>query len=146
MVIHKAPLLATLALVAALMATLLLVRIGSHDRGWGNAKTQMQLDSTKTAFRLYYEVYGNVPQGDLRTIMAVFSGENRAGENPKRITFREIGRREINRRGEWVDQWGTPIVLIRENPTNIFLKSFGRNKRDDGGTLDDLAVSVTLGK
>jgi hypothetical protein len=108
----------------------------------GITVTQHRLRGTAIAIQSYSVTYGHLPPGDLPTIIAILGGEDRGGENSQHIVFREFEQKEINRHGDWIDEWGTPIQLIHIGTTNILLKSFGKNRRDDGGTNDDITESV----
>lgn len=45
----------------------------------------------------------------------------------------------INAAGEWTDGWGTPLHYAHRADGKVILYSWGPNKRDDGGTGDDIA-------
>jgi hypothetical protein len=138
MVTQKNAILIALLMLLAVVLAVVILRPRIHERPFREAKTLMRLTRAATALRAYQEIYGKLPQGDTPTIISTL-----AGENPRGIVFLEVNSDEMSNSGEWVDQWGMPIRLIRESSTNIAFRSYGPNRRDDGGSNDDLSVPAT---
>ena len=48
---------------------------------------------------------------------------------------------QIDENGNYLDKWGNPMELeIKESENKIFIKSLGKNGKDDGGGGDDFIM------
>jgi len=48
--------------------------------------------------------------------------------------------------GAYSDAWGTPFFLRVSDKDGIEIRSFGPNRKDDGGGNDDLALAIPFAK
>jgi type II secretory pathway pseudopilin PulG len=79
---------------------------------------------------------GDFPKGSYADICALLRGETRNGQNPRKLDYIEASVGEMNAAGEFVDPWGSPYKIATEGKLRVY--SFGKNRKDDQGTGDDL--------
>ncbi len=91
---------------------------------------------------MYRREYGVIPTGDATAVARVVFALNTDDQNPKKLDFASVSidHLRFDKHGTWVDDWGNPILLLRINQTNAILRSYGKNRRDDGGSNDDISV------
>src|ERR1700687_2488800 len=118
-------------------------RLHSGDRiSASHARTQARLTTASAALGLYFAQYGALPQGDVSSVIRVLAAKNQESQNPQRTVFYLIKEEEFGPNGTWVDSWGTPIQMIGHDLTNLVFRSWGQNRKDDGGLGDDIVVAV----
>jgi hypothetical protein len=109
---------------------------GKPSRAWTE---MMHIAGLIYAYEQEYEV---IPSGDATVVARVLGAVNTDNQNPRKLLFAPIDRLHFDKQGTWVDDWGKPILLLRKDSTNLVLRSYGKNHRDDGGTNDDISVPV----
>jgi len=84
------------------------------------------------ALTRYQEQYGRFPAGDQTSVIKALTRGN-----PEKIKFIELPPRDLNKKGEYIDPWGTPYKIIpiptQDDPNRLGVYSFGQNKKDDQG-------------
>ncbi len=108
--------------------------------------TSERMRRARLALEAYYREYGRIPEGTLGEVMRILSGYHQNTQNPKEIPFYPWtpDRDDFNAKGDWVDEWGTPFLLVKRSERTLVLRSWGKNKRDDGGQFDDKTIVVEL--
>ena len=76
--------------------------------------------------------YGTNPTGDLAALVAQLKGDN-----PHHKAYMEFPSKKVNKRGEFIDPWGSPFE-VSFDPTNgeACIRSAGRDKQF--GDKDDI--------
>ncbi|MCG3149285.1 MAG: hypothetical protein PCFJNLEI_02745 [Verrucomicrobiae bacterium] len=90
------------------------------------------------ALKMYAQIEGELPGGDLTTICRLLRGESVAGQNARKLDYVESY--VVNDRGEFLDPWGTPYQIILQPQMRVY--SCGPNKTDEHGQGDDLAAGA----
>jgi hypothetical protein len=124
----RAGIISLIAIIAAGVLLVLFLPIPRH----GFSKTPGRMRHIGQMLEFYYVEYGKFPSGDASTVVGML----------KLKRFTRLEDLQFDPLGNWVDEWGTPIQLIRQSETNVVLRSLGPNKRDDGGKYDDIEVAV----
>ncbi len=128
--------------------------IGSRE----TSCTKDTLGNLKLAFQRYYAEYATLPTGDFPTVLAALTGSGTDAQNPRKVVFFEF-RTPRPRSRFWrddavpgdrspaglpVDAWGQPIICTIDSASSqVTLRSFGRNGRDDAGQPDDIAFTYS---
>ncbi len=87
-----------------------------------------QINNVVVALRLYRVEYGESLTGENAYLTRTLHGQNLRG-----IVFLASKKESINRSGEMIDFWGTPLRFDISDPKNPRVWSCGKDRRDDGG-------------
>lgn len=95
-------------------------------------EASVQTSFLSLALTRYQEQYGRFPAGDQASVIKALTRGN-----PEKIKFIELPPRDLNKKGEYIDPWGTPYKIIpiptQDDPNRLGVYSFGQNKKDDQG-------------
>jgi hypothetical protein len=83
----------------------------------------------------YQDDCGSMPAGTRGEIMRCLRGNN-----PRKIVYFNLNSNRFNSDGEILDPWGKPYEIKLDSPTNVTLRSAGRNGRF--GDKDDEIYSA----
>lgn len=87
----------------------------------------------------YQHEYGSWPTGSQAEIIAALRGDN-----PRHVVFIELDPRHLSKKGEFLDEWGTPyhIEIIPGEKPHVY--SLGPDRQDEHGERksDDIASWV----
>ena len=86
----------------------------------------------------YRQEYGQLPSLVNQNLV-----KELAGQNAKQSLFLELHRRELNREGDVVDAWGTPLRFLRLDDGSPQIISAGPDKVF--GTADNIKWRYTKG-
>lgn len=93
------------------------------------AKYNEDVDNLFIGLQKYKERVGTYPTGGNADVAKALSGEN--GKNVIILVGRKT---ELSDKGEYVDQWGTPLKLYFSE-ANILIRSAGPNRRFDDSSV-----------
>lgn len=142
MTMKARPWLAGAALVAGCLA---LISFGSRLGTESRAPDELMVASGQAsllteALTLYQREYGRSPAGDQASVIKALTRGN-----PRQIEFIEPPPKALNKKGEFIDPWGTPYKIIPmptpDDPLRLGVYSFGKNKKNEQGAkeTDDIA-------
>ena|SRR5262245_45875322 len=108
------------------------------SRVWSNFQVQARnktfnedIENLFSSLEKYKEKMGTYPIGSNADVAKALNGKN-----PKGITV-IVGRKtELNDKGEFVDQWKTPLRIYFSD-SGILIRSAGPNRRFDDSTVMD---------
>lgn len=99
--------------------------------------TKNDVTQIAVALQQFKSEYGNYPTGSENQLIAILQGNN-----PKKIVFIELPKKQFDKSGNFIDQWGTPYRIDTSDlDSKPKVWSFGKNKKDDRGAehTDDVA-------
>ena len=103
----------------------------------GPRRYQAQADIRQliNTIRAYFTEFSSSPGSTHVSIIASLGGQN-----PRRILFYEFPPNRMSASREFVDPWGSPYYLEAIDATRPIVRSFGPNRKDDGGRVgsDDI--------
>jgi hypothetical protein len=86
------------------------------------AKLGEDAENLFVAFQKYKEVVGAYPVGSNAEIARALKGQN-----PKNLIILVARKNELNEKGEFVDPWGTPLMIYFAG-NSVLVRSAGPNK------------------
>jgi len=110
------------------------------------ACTTRSLSIVRAALVSYHEKYGRYPTScaDYGECIQILDGLTLRDDNPQGINFLESGRQSVGTSDLLHDGWGRPFLLIlKDDGTNLIVRSVGRNGIDDGGKYDDSEINTS---
>jgi type II secretory pathway pseudopilin PulG len=121
-----------IGLVAVLALAIWASRVWSNFQVQArNTRFNQDIENLFTSLEKYKEKTGSYPVGSNAGVAKALNGQNAKG-----ITV-IVGRKtELNDKGEFVDQWGTPLrIYFSDN--GVLIRSAGPNRRFDDSTVMD---------
>src|SRR5512146_2509139 len=92
-----------IGLGAVFLAAILWPGISSRPTSPRVSRTKAQLQTIVNGVRAYCTEYGSFPVGDNPSLMRILKGDN-----PRKMLFLDPACGSYSKRGEFLDQWGTP--------------------------------------
>ena len=130
--------LGLLILAAVTAAWIFLVPVIPRGPSKEYADTGNRLGLMIRALDRYYDTYGSFPQVGNKEIIALVSGSNVLGLNPESITFMQMTNMPwFDQQGYLIDVWKNPIQFIFPASNKLIVYSFGKDKKNNGGTSGD---------
>ena len=101
-------------------------------------RCQSDMTTLMIACKAYRTEYNANPTGDMATLLAILKGNN-----TRHVVFIDLPNEKINKRGEFIDPWGTPfeVSFVGANG-QVRIRSAGPDKKF--GDKDDVNIWDTL--
>ena len=139
-----------LAVICGILEPILLPpRLPSH-----NEVTKARMTTLCVALLSYESDYGMFPNGSTSEVMkALYAPQQQWFVNGHLNVYFELKEPRkgflgfnkyspmLNGIGNYLDAWGTLFEIHFSEQDGIIIRSFGKNRIDDGGKLDDLALN-----
>jgi hypothetical protein len=162
--IEKHPVILALWFIsAAVVMFMIIYPMQTHpDRAKSTRANSLGMDLA-IGFRAYYTEYGRYPlqtastedhayAADYKPLIDILTGKaSNTNENPRRLVFIEINKRDLNAAGVFVDPWNNPFNIVadwdgngevRVGTTNLHVGvavwSSGPNRKNEFGRGDDI--------
>jgi len=117
------------------------------------------MNTLLAALQVYESDYGIYPPGAMSNVVnALRNAPRKEFINGHWNEYMEISEprrnifgipkyaRALDSQNNYLDPWGTPFFLSVSDKDGIEIRSFGPNRKDDGGRNDDLALSIPFAK